>query len=500
MGEMKYLVEQETDNVMLPLVHVNGIVGLNINTNTGTSIQTVDLTGEYFGIDSKLFVYQYDNLISLSLVAKLTNEGIEYLSGGNTIELTISALNNTEFLVLDSVALSSMDSPVFGVNTNVYVRDGKLYIKCDSKVYKYALNGTGDGIDESEEDVIYGNIYANGTTTTKSFAPIKPTVPYSIAYFTFPARTTSTTFGPIHSLRELEFDITSDDAEMSVEVSAGIYTLTFTNIQNDTFTLRIRGNFKSFVYSSSSQINSIALENCNNLEWFSINTNVSGNTMRQNTTIESFTIVGKHKMVNMAHFFYGCHRLESVGELEVGNVTNFESFFEGCTSLTAVPAINMDNGVILKSMFKGCTSLQRFPSTLVLPEALNTQEMFFNCTSLQIVTTINAPKVSLMSYMFLGCVNLTNINNINCPVATDADNMLASCSALTSIKCTGLKASIDLRDTKVVDKADLLTLLNALGSVPNGKKSRIYLPNPLDTYKLTTAEINAVTAKNWEFA
>lgn len=500
MGEMKYLVEQETDNVLMPLVHVNGIVGLNVNNNTGTIIQTIDLAGTYFTVDSKLFIYQYDNLISLSIIGKLTSAGIEYLTNGNTIELTISALNNTELLILDSMALSSADNPVFGVTTNVYVQDGKLYISCDAKTYMYSLNGTGDGIDESEESVLFANIYANGTTTTKSFAPIKPTVPYSVAYFTFPARTTSTTFGPIHSLRELEFDIITDDADMDLQVSSGLYHMAFSNITHDTFTLRVRGNFKSFVYSSTDYINDISLENCNNLEWFSINTNSEGNIMRQNSTILSFSIKGKHKMINMSHFFHGCYRLESFGTMDVSEVTNFESFFEECSAITELPSMNMAAGTIFKSMCKNCSSLRVLPNTLNLPEALNTQEMFYNCTAIEHVYTINSPKVSLTGAMFWGCTSLIDIVNINSQAVTSTDDMLASCGALTSVKCTNLKASIDLRDTNVITKANLLTLLNALGTVPSGKKSTIYLPNPLDTYKLTTTELNNIKAKNWEFA
>ena len=41
--EMKYLVEQDTDNIALPVVHVKGITGLNVNPSVDVSTQNVPL-------------------------------------------------------------------------------------------------------------------------------------------------------------------------------------------------------------------------------------------------------------------------------------------------------------------------------------------------------------------------------------------------------------------------------------------------------------------------
>lgn len=506
MAEMKYLTNQETDNIMLPLVHVNGIVGLNINQDNSTKVQTVNISGEYFSIDAKLYVYQYDNIVTVSLIGKLTNDGIEYLRNGNTIELTISALNNTEFVVLDSVLLTAMEDPAIGAYANVYVSDGKLYISCNTKSVSYSINVDGTGIEEIEEEVVFANIYANGTTTTKSFAPIKPSIPYSDIYFTYPARTAIVVYGPIYSLREVEFTISSEDADVLVTHSNGYYTLNFSNQVNDTFTVRARGNFKSFVYSGIHQVLRIVLENCYNLEWFSINEPGDEVMMQQQSMLESFAIIGRHRMTDMSNFFNGCYKLVSIDEMETTNVKNFESFLEGCIALIKFPSINMINAVNVKNMCKGCTSMTSIMdnNSLSLPEATDCYGMLFDCTSLTTIAKIDAPKANIMASMLWNCNSLETVNSINCQSVTDADDMLGSCTSLIDIKCKNLTVSIDARDTKILDFEGLLNFINHLGEVPEGRTARVYLPQPIEMYFEDPSQANdivaAMAARNWEIA
>ena len=119
------------------------------------------------------------------------------------------------------------------------------------------------------------------------------------------------------------------------------------------------------------------------------------------------------------------------------NVTNMKGMFYYCSQLTAIPSINSSLVNDMSYMFYGCSNLTTIPQ-LDYSNVTTMNNMFRYCSNLITIQLLNTSKVNDMSYMFQECTNLT-IVQINTSKVMNMSSMFYDCRKLTTIDITHMK-------------------------------------------------------------
>jgi hypothetical protein len=193
----------------------------------------------------------------------------------------------------------------------------------------------------------------------------------------------------------------------------------------------------TFVIPSTVDSMAGAFQNCTGLKALSPNFTISPNC---STTSNMFkgcsslkTLPSGFKIpngiVDIGAMFMGCSSLEYLNSdftMPSQGVSNCQNMFNGCTSLKTLPTSfqlpSASYAPTYLSMFKDCTSLNLSAGQLVLPnvEALSTDNMFENCTSLTSFPINNfAANGSVHEHMYAGCTNISGTITIT----SDSDFM-----------------------------------------------------------------------------
>ena len=108
------------------------------------------------------------------------------------------------------------------------------------------------------------------------------------------------------------------------------------------------------------------------------------------------------------HMFYGCKRLESVGDIskwDVSNVRFMAFMFSGCKKFNQdLSSWNVSNVKDMQSMFWECESFNQDISKWNVLNVLDMSSMFLDCTSFnQDLSKWNVSKVQYNILMFHNC-------------------------------------------------------------------------------------------------
>lgn len=492
--EMKYLSQQDNHDLCFPLVHVNGIVGLDVNPTVTVSAQDIPLSNEYLVNGSKARVVYYDNTVYVSADIQLTPTGMAYLQNGNTIEIEHSALNNTEDVVLDCI--TTIGGVMSDATGYIWTKDNHIYISatCKEKVFEADAANPG-GVIESEVLRPLDRIVGNALSTTKSFAPIRPVIPNGYIEFTLPQRIESIIL-VIDSINPIEIE--TNHGRMEVDINnKNVYTIKVTNTTKD-YMITVKGNISSVVYPRSATVLGIAIHDCVNLTWFSVKENKDKNTMTQNTSIQSFALYGKHKMYNLSHFLEGLSDLEIIDSFYTEEVTNLSSCFRDCKKIKSLPT-NMQTGKVITAngMCNGCLSLsvvQKYDwSNLV-----DATYMFYKCRELISIDDMNTTSLVYADYMFGQCSMLTKITMDAQRVAT-TENTFIDCAEVMAIHMIGMSVTFDIQDTNLKNSAVIESLMQSVATAPYDKPAYLYLPQNIALYNFTNTFLKSVADKNWGF-
>lgn len=211
-------------------------------------------------------------------------------------------------------------------------------------------------------------------------------------------------------------------------------------------------------------------------------------------TITEITVPMEVVGPSLYSLFSYCSSLESVPDLDTGQVTNMESMFRGCSSLTSIPELDTGQVTNMQSMFQGCSALTSIPD-LDTSQVTNMLLMFYGCSSLATIPELDTSQVTNMQSMFNGCTSLTSIPELDTSQVTDAQSMFYNCSSLESVTLPGMgnafpfKQTLDMKATKL-NAAAANALMQSLGTPPPG--GTLQLPATS-----AGADTTIATAKNW---
>ena len=113
------------------------------------------------------------------------------------------------------------------------------------------------------------------------------------------------------------------------------------------------------------------------------------------------------------------------------SVTNMKGMFYYCSQLTTIPSINSSLVKNMSYMFYGCSNLTTIPQ-LDYSNVTTMNNMFRYCSNLITIQLLNTSKVNDMSFMFQECTNLTTVQ-INTSNVTNMYYMFYACSKLKTI-------------------------------------------------------------------
>ncbi len=207
------------------------------------------------------------------------------------------------------------------------------------------------------------------------------------------------------------------------------------------------------------------------------------------------------KVTNMSYMFYGCYKLQTIPQLDTSKVENMGSMFRGCYSLITISQLDTSAVMYMTSMFNNCYSLTIVPQ-LDTSEVTNMSSMFQNCYSLRIISQLNTSKVENMLYMFGECHSLRNIPQLDLSLITNSFNPLIpgyneNVEVSVSFVANTINCNVLFNPNLTVDS--LLSLIAGLVDLTEQDAKTLTIGSQ-NIAKLTDAQKNAITAKNWTYS
>lgn len=140
---------------------------------------------------------------------------------------------------------------------------------------------------------------------------------------------------------ESDFTISGEIYKTEIEGQ----TIHFYNIENTT----------SIRYNKNLKISEININGASNLAALGDNS-AGANLNMQPSSIVTFKLIGKHKILNMSRMFEGCASLTDIS-IDTSNVTDISAMFKDCISLVNIPLLNCSNVTNARDVFSNNTNL-----------------------------------------------------------------------------------------------------------------------------------------------
>ncbi|MDD7547273.1 MAG: BspA family leucine-rich repeat surface protein [Bacilli bacterium] len=126
------------------------------------------------------------------------------------------------------------------------------------------------------------------------------------------------------------------------------------------------------------------------------------------------------------------------------NVVNMQYMFYRCSKLTAIPSLDTSSCTNMSGMFNYCSKLTTIPQ-LNTSSCTDMSYMFDNCKVLTTIPQLNTSSCTDMQYIFSGCSALTTIPQLNTSSCTNMSGMFSGCSALTTIPQLNTSSCTDMQ-------------------------------------------------------
>lgn len=222
-----------------------------------------------------------------------------------------------------------------------------------------------------------------------------------------------------------------------------------------------------------------------------VNVPVGGNTLK--------TLLDATKSTfNLFYGYAGNNIADLISYNDTSEVTNMQSMFSNCRTATSIPLLNTSKVTNMNNMFSGCTYLASIPQ-MNTSEVTDMASMLYNCQSLAEIPLFNTSKVTNMSGMFRNCYALTSIPALDASVVTNFNNTFSGDNMLEQIHMTGMKVNFDISFSTRFTEAALVEIIGNLADQTGGT-TRTLTMGATNMAKLTQADIDALTAKNWTLA
>ena len=152
-------------------------------------------------------------------------------------------------------------------------------------------------------------------------------------------------------------------------------------------------------------------------------------------------------------------------------------------------------------MFENCYSLTTIPQ-LDTSKVTNMGSMFQSCYSLITISQLDTSKVTNMSYMFNNCYSLRSIPQLDLSLITSSfnssiPNYNENVEVSVSFVANTINCNVLFSPNLTVDS--LLSLIAGLVDLTGQNAKTLTIGNQ-NIAKLTDAQRNAITAKNWTYS
>jgi hypothetical protein len=161
-------------------------------------------------------------------------------------------------------------------------------------------------------------------------------------------------------------------------------------------------------------------------------------------------------------------------------ITNWGYVFYGCSSLVIVVTLDIAACTNATQMFYNCYSLQTVP-LFNLAACTNATSMFYNCYSLQTVPLFNLAACTNATSMFQNCSSLQTVPLFNLAACTSATSMFQNCSSLQTVPLFNLAAC-----------TNALQMFSSCPSLVKGVCSGTKTSISYTSNKLSATELNAI--------
>lgn len=161
--EMKYLKEQDSDEKYFPVVHVDGVIGLDAAQEKTVSVYKLNLANKEQGIDGgTLTIYICDKMVYADIDIEIdsTTENDEFLyrkllDGGDVIVDVEDIFDcpSMGILVFNTISYDETNTMSPYIDTSISLLGRTLSVRSSLKYTKLTLNEDMFNIDTTEDNI-----------------------------------------------------------------------------------------------------------------------------------------------------------------------------------------------------------------------------------------------------------------------------------------------------------------------------------------------------------
>lgn len=155
--EMKYLVEQDTGNIYLPAVHVNGIVGLDASGTSEAKVTNIVYANDTDKINMDLDIAEFDKVVFASLEVEFTHTETEsdsaynMLLNGGVYQIEIDTTNLSSVIPMLFSCIAYDDTGAISGEVEVYARYTNGLLSLRAALFKNSYSVSDIGVVTKEE-------------------------------------------------------------------------------------------------------------------------------------------------------------------------------------------------------------------------------------------------------------------------------------------------------------------------------------------------------------
>ena len=202
--------------------------------------------------------------------------------------------------------------------------------------------------------------------------------------------------------------------------------------------------------------------------------------------LDSFEVAVKIKQAD--------RNITEIPLVDTSKVTNMCQMFSMCSKLKTVPLLNTSKVTNMECMFDYCYALEEIPK-FDTSKVTTMSQMFYNCNNLKTIPLLDMSNVSRASQMFAASgiehvpeLDVSKMSN------TGMSSFFSNVYSLKTCLLVGLKESLEIRQSKSLEKSSVLHMFNHAQTITTAKTITLHK----DVFnQLTADEIAIATQKGF---
>lgn len=214
----------------------------------------------------------------------------------------------------------------------------------------------------------------------------------------------------------------------------------------------------------------------------------------ESSTVKTIPMLDTSAGENFGYMCRYCEKLESVPLFDTSNAKNMIQMFAGCPSLKALPAFNTSKVVNMFQMVNGCSALVAFKG-YDTSKVTNMNGICMNCVSLEEVE-MDTSNATIGSYLFYKCTSLKTVKTLDFSNLKDLSSQFYQCTSLESVEFVpeSIKVSMSMADCSKLDSDSVASIFAGLADLTDLDAQTLTLHKDV---QITQAQADGAVAKNW---